>query len=57
MNFKELVRSKTFYTGIASIATGIGMCVHGDTNNGIIMIAGGFAAIFVRDSIANKEQK
>jgi hypothetical protein len=52
MNWKELFKSKSFYTGLASIAAGVGMVVNGDTSNGITTIVVGISTIFIRDSIA-----
>jgi hypothetical protein len=52
MNWKELFKSKSFYTGLASIAAGIGMIVSGDMSNGVTTIVIGVSTIFIRDSIA-----
>jgi hypothetical protein len=46
------VKSKSFWTGLAIIVTGIGMCVMGQTTEGIQTIAGGVVTIFVRDAIS-----
>ena len=48
---KDLVKTKTFWGGIASIATGIGMIVSGDTEQGIQMITLGIISIFLRDAV------
>jgi len=51
MNWKKLIRSKTFWTGVSSVATGVVLIVNGKTDTGIEMIVGGFAVIFVRNAI------
>jgi hypothetical protein len=45
-------KSKSFWTGLAMIVTGAGMCAVGDLATGIQTIAGGLVTIFVRDAIA-----
>ena len=52
MNWGTLFTSKTFWTGIATVAGGVVMLVHGDQSNGFIAIAGGLGMIFVRDAVA-----
>ena len=53
MNFqRETLYSKSFWTGLAMIVSGMGMCVMGDTATGIQTIAGGVVTIFVRDAIS-----
>lgn len=48
----SLIKTKTFWGGIAAIATGVGLIVSGDVNTGVIAIIGGLQTIFVRDAIA-----
>lgn len=48
---KELLKTKTFWAGVASIATGVGMILAGDTPQGINAIVAGVVAICVRDGI------
>ncbi len=48
---KSLLKRKTFWAGLGSIATGIGMIVVGQVPEGIQMIGGGVLAIFMRDGI------
>jgi hypothetical protein len=54
MKIKELLRSKTFWAGIGSIASGIITIVEGETQAGVQLIVTGFTAIFLRDAIAKK---
>lgn len=54
MNFKALLKSKTFYTGIAGVLTGIGLIVSGQKAEGIQIAITGFIAIFLRDTLAKK---
>lgn len=48
---KELLKSKTFWTGVATVATGAAMCAGGAETEGIQTILGGLAAIFLRDAV------
>lgn len=58
MNFKELVKSKTFWAGITAIVTGVQGLVTGvpDIGQSIQLIVGGFIAIFLRQSVAKVGQ-
>lgn len=47
----ELLRTKTFWGGIAAVATGVGMTLAGDLPQGVNAIVSGLLAIFVRDGI------
>lgn len=53
---KELLKSKTFYTGAAAIIGGIALIITGDRDSGLQLIATGLAAVFLRDGI-NKASK
>jgi len=48
---KDLLKTKTFWTGMASVITGIGLILAGEAPQGINAIATGFAAICVRDGL------
>lgn len=48
---KDLLKTKTFWGGIAAIATGIGLIAAGDTPQGVNAVVNGLIAIFVRDGI------
>jgi hypothetical protein len=48
---RSTLRTKSFWTGLAIIVTGIGMIALGQTAEGLQTIAGGIATIFVRDAI------
>ena len=52
MNAKPAIRSKTFWTGLAAVATGIGLIVAGDVGAGVQTIIAGLTAIFLRDAIS-----
>jgi len=45
-------KTKTFWGGLAAIATGVGLILTGDVPTGIQTIAGGVLAIFLRDGVA-----
>lgn len=47
----KLWKTKTFWTGIASVATGIGMILAGEVPDGMQMIFIGFVAICGRQAI------
>lgn len=49
---KRLWKTKTFWGGIASIATGIGLVWAGDIPQGVTAIMFGIQSIFIRDAIA-----
>ena len=49
---KELLKSKTFYTGLAAIITGIGFMVNGSIETGAELITGGLIAIFMRHKLS-----
>lgn len=49
---KETFKSKTFWGGIASVASGVGLIVTGEIPEGINLIGIGIIAIFGRDAIA-----
>jgi hypothetical protein len=48
---KDLLKTKTFWGGIAAIATGIGLIATGDIPQGVNAVVNGLIAIFVRDGI------
>ncbi len=48
---KDLLKTKTFWGGLAAIATGIGLIATGDMPQGVNAIVNGLIAIFVRDGI------
>ena len=54
---KQTIRTKTFWTALAAIATGVGLICAGDKPEGVNLIAGGLMAIFLRDGIKKAEQK
>lgn len=54
MKFKEMIRSKTFWTGIGSVVGGVLTVIEGNQQAGIQLIIGGLGMIFLRDAIAKK---
>jgi len=48
---RNLLKTKTFWGGLAAIFSGAAMIAAGDTPQGINTIATGLLAIFVRDGI------
>ncbi len=57
MKEKKLWKTKSFWGGLASIATGVGFCVAGDYPGGFNMIAVGLMGIFVRHGIETTAKK
>lgn len=53
---KKWYRQKAFWTGATAVASGIAVAVAGSINEGITLVFGGLATIFLRDSI-NKQPK
>lgn len=45
-------KTKSFWTGLAMVVTGIGLCAQGNMPEGIQTIAGGLVTIFVRDALS-----
>lgn len=50
----ETMKSRTFWGGVALIATGIGLLIDGQQQEGLISISAGFVAITGRDAISKK---
>jgi hypothetical protein len=48
---KDLLKTKTFWGGIAAIATGVGFILTGNVPEGINSVVGGLIAIFIRDGM------
>ena len=53
----KIWKTKTFWGGVAAIATGVGIIVSGDIPTGISTIATGVVAIFLRDGIKKIDNK
>jgi len=53
MNFKRLFRSKTFWTGLGTIALGVYNITKGDVDTGVQLISTGAGMIFIRDAVSN----
>lgn len=51
----KTLRTKTFWTGLAMLVSGLGMIATGHPAEGIQTMAGGLVTIFVRDAIAKVE--
>jgi hypothetical protein len=54
MKIKELLKSKSFWLGVAGVAGGIALVVTGEMDQGIAAIGAGLGMIFIRDAIAKK---
>ena len=54
LDLKLLIRSKTFWTGVAGIASGVALIVNDQKADGIQTIIGGLGLIFIRQGIASK---
>ncbi|NQU43918.1 hypothetical protein HQ520_11585 [bacterium] len=46
-----LMKTKTFWGGLAAIATGVGLIISGDVPQGLNALVTGLLAIFVRDGV------
>ena len=55
MNIKELIKTKTFWLGISTIAGGVILCINKEYEKGIEGIIAGLAMIFVRDALTKKQ--
>ena len=53
---KYMFKSKTFWTGLGSIATGVGFIIIGNTAEGIQLIFSGASIIFLRHAMYNAEK-
>jgi len=47
----NLLKTKTFWGGLAAIATGIGLVFTGNVPEGVNAIVTGLLAIFIRDGV------
>lgn len=56
MSAKTLAKSKTFWGGLAAIATGVGLVVTGQIPEGVNAIVTGILAVFIRDAINTASQ-
>jgi hypothetical protein len=54
---KSIFKTKTFWGGVASVITGIGICVAGDVPTGAMTILGGIQTIFIRDAMVKSPSK
>jgi hypothetical protein len=48
---RNLLKTKTFWGGLAAVATGVGLILAGDAPQGINAIVTGLLAILVRDGV------
>ena len=53
----NLLKTKTFWGGLAAVLTGVGLIVAGDTPTGIMTILGGVQSIFIRSAISKEAAK
>jgi len=51
---KKLIKTKSFWAGVAGVASGVGLIIAGNVANGVQTIIGGIAVIFLRDAISKK---
>lgn len=47
----DLLKTKTFWAGVAAIASGVGLILSGDLPQGAVLIMGGINGIFMRHGI------
>jgi len=53
----SLFKTKTFWSGVASITTGIGLIACGNLPEGVQMIGAGIVAICLRDAVKKTEKR
>lgn len=51
-----MTKTKTFWGGLAAIATGIGFIVTGSVAEGAVMVVNGVLSIFLRDGMRKASQ-
>jgi hypothetical protein len=51
-HFLQLLRTKTFWVGLSSIASGVALICAGQVPEGIPLIVAGLGMICIRDAIA-----
>ncbi|HNQ89832.1 MAG TPA: hypothetical protein PKM73_14530 [Verrucomicrobiota bacterium] len=56
MNWNELLKTKTFWTGVSAIGWGAVLCTQGNVQEGVASIIMGLMAITGRDAIAKVEK-
>lgn len=54
MNFQELLKSKTFWTGLGSVGYGVYLLIQGEVETGINAVIMGLSVMFIRDAISKK---
>jgi len=51
VNFKKLIKSKTFWTGVATVVSGVVFVINGQVETGVQTVAAGLAMVFLRNAI------
>lgn len=51
---KAMLKSKTFWTGVASVIGGAALILSDKHESGLALISTGLSAIFIRDAILKK---
>jgi len=51
MQNKPILKQKTFWGSLATIATGVGLIVSGEVPTGMQTVATGVLALFIRDAL------
>lgn len=54
---KSIFGTKSFWAGLATIITGVGLALHGDIDTGLQTIATGIATIVIRDAIVDVQNR
>ena len=49
-----MLKSKTFWAGLASIAGGVAIAINGDLEAGFQLVTTGLIGIFIKDAIIKK---
>jgi len=52
MKIKTLLKTKTFWAGLASVGAGVGEIIAGSLSNGLQLVLAGISVIFIRDAIS-----
>lgn len=48
---KNLFKTKTFWTGVGSVLSGVGFIITGSPSEGVTLIFQGFGMIFLRSAV------
>lgn len=50
---KTIVKTKSFWTGVSAVVSGVGFIVTGSASEGILLLFQGLGIIFLRSAVAS----